>query len=256
MRDQHLTFRGRVLPEGYGLSIGHTPALTRDAHDNTPEATFLVVVADGKVLIRVAVESYSDRIVSELFVPAIDFAQTLVDIVGFAEGVAYHVIIDEFVDPNGKVKPLALAERRLSGLCTAYSSSDVSEIADFVLTQPALAHVFRDVMMMLTKTHYAPISAGRVIDSLVRHMTGGKGAAEWAEFRQNLNLSERYLKLMTTTSAGPRHGDRLFVPGDVVFDLSVRAWTVFNRYLHFLKNEKRALDADAFPTLTGNEHAP
>jgi hypothetical protein len=64
---------------------------------------------------------------------------------------------------------------------------------ELVVPDNGIARLLADVTSMLTWTHYAPIAAGRVAESVRILLTGGHSAADWATMRDQLNIDRAYL---------------------------------------------------------------
>ena len=103
---------------------------------------------------------------------------------------------------------------------------------------------------MLSKTHYAPISYGRVAESIARLVAPSeKSKSMWSTTRNELKVSEGFLRQLTDASTDPRHGTRTPVSAASNRRLSEMSWRLMDRYLHYrLKNGELA--DDKFPMLT------
>jgi hypothetical protein len=106
-----------------------------------------------------------------------------------------------------------------------------------------------DLVLALDKTHYAPISYGRVTDSIARLVAPSlSGSAMWEKTRKELRVSEAFLKKLTDISKGPRHGDRTPVSIAENLQLSEMAWRLMERYLQY-RLSNSLLDEQDFPQL-------
>jgi hypothetical protein len=64
-----------------------------------------------------------------------------------------------------------------------------------------------------------------------------------------LQIDRSYLEFITDTSTGPRHADPEHIPGSVCHEISVRAWTITNRFFEYLKRGSQPLPLSDFPLL-------
>jgi hypothetical protein len=130
-------------------------------------------------------------------------------------------------------------------------TKDLNEFFDIVMKEPGLSVALDDLIQAISTPYILPVSCARAIEAL-RHLfahANESRAATWARMREHLNLTEEYIRLITSRSVAPRHGDVSGVGGDVTSEISTRSWTVMNRYLHYRKGGcKRLLLAD-FPLL-------
>ena len=246
-------FRGRVRPEALPLSVDYAPTYERqENHPDIPNAAYTVRVTEGRV--TVVAETLTEDVQGPdfLFIPALDFAGSLVQAAGFSMGVPFDVVFDEVELPDGRVQPVVFRDRRLAELCTVIADEATFEaVAHLVMTDLALGQALSDLLQSLARPHYSPISCGRVADSLVRMIAGGKGPKEWAQMREVLRVDEAYVKLLTDQSKPHRHGDRITVEAVVTQELAARAWTMMNRYIAFRLGGGSPLTDPEFPLLHG-----
>lgn len=146
---------------------------------------------------------------------------------------------------------MILADRRLAALFTIFKDFDIEQVFDLVAVDQLLSRAISDVVVMLSWSHYTPIAAGRVVDGILRMMTGGRSAEHWEALRKDLRVDRSFLQLVTDEATPARHGDRRRVDGAVNRQLAERAWTLMNRYLHYRITGGHPLDPVAFPVLEG-----
>jgi hypothetical protein len=181
--------------------------------------------------------------------PAWDLARALVDTAGFIRAIPYEVFLEQAELPNGEIMPLALGDRRLAAT-HSFADEDVEELADIFLLDLPAALALSDLLMTLGKTHYSPIACGRVVESIARLITPeGTKKQSWERLNSRLRVDESYVRLLSHTSTGPRHGDRQFVDASTNREIALRAWTLMDRYLHFRLNGH--LDPSEHPILMG-----
>jgi hypothetical protein len=115
----------------------------------------------------------------------------------------------------------------------------------------SIVFAFRDLIEAITLPHRAPVSCARAIEGL-RNVIAGSGLARgqaWGEFNRVLQLDPAYTKLITTNSAGTRHGDHERISGAITTEITRRAWVIMNRFLEYRLRGDKPLDAKEFPLL-------
>jgi hypothetical protein len=248
---ERFQFRGRVLPEIAPLTIGYRPVVDRTELPGEKAATYALRIEEGIIEIDVEVAALSEVDCLSLHGPAYDLSRAVVELASLADGVAYHVQIDDAVFPDGRVMPLLFGDRRLAACVHSFTVEDLEAVADLVMLDPNLARALSDAVSVMAWPHYSPIACGRVADSLSRLLTPEGEQPKWSRLHEVLRVDRPYVQPLSDYSAGPRHGDRQSVTGDVTSDLAARAWTLFDRYLAYRLGGDRPLDPVGFPTLHG-----
>ncbi len=241
-------YLGSIEPRSSQITIIDIPAVTRDVAA-PPQAKFALEIEDGRFKVDVETERFDAVIADSLFVDALDYVRGVIETFGFADGVPYSANIDTIVEPGGTERLVVLGDREMAKLCTAYTEHSADAVLELVLTNNDLARVLSDAMRTLSQPHYSPISCGRIAEGLARLVGGNDRRAAWPALRDALNVEEAYLKLLTEHSKAPRHGDNVAVAGAVTRELSIRAWTLIDRYFHYRLGGGKALDRQRFPRL-------
>lgn len=241
-------YHGVVFPRWRPLSVEYEPELQVSRSD-IPDARILCSMREGEVTVSVAVDAYTEDTWHALFQPVLDAAQSLANTVGFIAAVPYTVVLEAVVTPDGKTRSIALGDPVLRNL-TSFTTDDVEAISDELLEDHALSLLVSDLLMSLNKTHYAAIAYGRVADGLARIVSPGVAMPQaWRTLRQTLRVDEAYLRLLTSTAVPQRHGDRVPVSAKLNRELSIRAWTLVDRYL--VLRIRGSLNEDDYPQLVG-----
>ena len=248
---ERFQFRGRVLPEIAPLSITYRPVVSRAELRGEPAAIYSLTIQDGMIEVDVEVVASSEVDFLSLNGPAYDLSRTVVELASLADGVAYQVMIDEAVFPDGRRLPLLVGDQRLAASIRSFTSDDLEAVADLVLCDPPLSRALSDVVSVMSWPHYSPIACGRVADSLLRLLTPESGRRDWARLHEVLRVDRAYVQPLSDYSIPPRHGDRQAVTGEITSDLASRAWTLFDRYLSHRLGGSKPLDPDLYPTLHG-----
>ncbi len=254
-----VTFYGKVQPPFDTLSVGGLPRVDWPATESESAVALFMALDSSYLKVRCEVESYSPSLLGELHKRAIDFAQTLLDLVTFCTGYPYSIRFDAFSGTDGVMLPFRARSLHLGDKCTAFridSKSDedraaLRQVAGLTLTEPALFMALRDLTQSFSSVHYTVLNCARAIDGLCTIMTpiGKRRDQGWPVLQRELNLSEDYIKYITHHSKGPRHGDRSFIPGSVNDEVMTRSWTIMNRFLEYRKRDSKQLPSDQFPML-------
>lgn len=227
-------FAGRVVPDHRPLTIAYSPKFERKPSlENEPECVIEVSISEGKFQVAIEVERYTDQGAMALFQAAWDAVQRLADTAGFIDAVPYSTIVGFIEKPDGSIKHLALGDTHLRSL-GSFTHDDLETIADMLIADLAFGQAMSDLLSMLSKTHYAPISYGRVTESIARLVApSDKPKTMWTKTRSELRVSEEYLRKLTDISTDPRHGKRTPISAAVNRELSEMAWQLMNRYVHY-----------------------
>ena len=218
--------------------------------------TFSIAVTDGKVRVEASLDRYQDQdeTCKQLFCYAMDLARAVAEVASISCGVAYVPVFEHVIFPDGRKCDQVLADRRLAKLMTIFPDYSFEQVLGLVISDVALMRVLSDVVVILTWQHYCPIAAGRVVDSILRMLTGGQSrSSDWQKMRETLRVDEAYLRLLTDRSKGLRHGDREYVDSQTNRQLAERAWTLMNRYLAYRLGGNQPLDHEKFPLMQGEK---
>jgi hypothetical protein len=242
-------FSGRILPNQMKVSLADRPKFSMRNAETIADTVFEVEVIDSRL--TVIADTTEETDFTALFFHAYDLARSLCDVLTTPSVVVHLPLLDMVELPDGQHTPTILADRRLGRLFSVHEHYDFEAILELVVTDIRIARLLADVTSMLTWTHYAPIAAGRVAESIRVLLTGGRSAADWATMRDQLNIDRDYLQLLTDHSTPPRHGDRQYVDAATNSKLAERAWTLADRFLTFRLGGSKALDEERYPRLMG-----
>lgn len=243
-------FIGVVEPTILELSIEYRPEYLRSGAQESPDALVKIEVKNGRLRVEVRSAKFDLETAGELLIPCLDDAQALVDAAGFIEGVPYRAVINEIHYPDGSLCPVILSSRELPEH-SHLRERDIENLADLALNDIQVKGMVRDAMMMVGTTNYAPTSCGRIVDGMVRHMTGGSKGEHWAKLHAALNVDRDYVKLLTDQSKAARHGHREYVDAPTVATLAARTYVLVSRYVAYLLRGKSPLPESDFPMLRG-----
>lgn len=245
---------GRVHPDCFHVNseAKHTFEFFGDPGETL--GTFEVEIVESAITATFDVPTLTQDVVDTAMMRASELCQSMVDVWGLRRGLKLFAILDRWIDPDGVETALVYGDQPLGALMTVMvDDAVVDEILEIALDDLPLRHAITDLMSMLWWPSYAPIACGRVVDSIRRMISppDTPDGTAWKAMREALNLDEAYLKFVTDTSRGPRHGHRVEVSGEDNREISIRAWTVMNRYLAFIRNDRQPLSTKEFPLLFG-----
>lgn len=246
------TLRGRVHPASFQVDFEVTHTVAFLDENGAALGEFEAEIVASEISVRCKAPILSKDVVDTAYMRASELCQAMVDVAGMRRGLKLFAIIDR-VEHEGATEGLVYGDQELGHLISSFAEEAVDEVVDLVLQDLPLRHAITDLMSMLWWPSYAPIACGRVIDSVRRMITppeAPEGVA-WAAMREALNLDEAYLRFVTNLSRGPRHGHRVEVSGTDNREMSVRAWTVLNRYIAFVRGGRKPLPTTNYPLLEG-----
>jgi hypothetical protein len=217
---------------------------------------FALKVKAGAVTIECELAAFDvERDRSILFCRALDFIRAMVDLTAFSSGVGLSVVLDRFTDVDGTTVEIGPVEKTLPPICTAFSSKDggasFRKVWEITLKDPRLFFVFRDLNEAITQPHMGPANCARAVERIRNIIATGQRDKGWAAFRTALNIDEAYVRFITETSRGPRHGDTAFIDGPTTRTVVERSWVLANRFLEYRKRGDVQLSLGEFPLLVG-----
>jgi hypothetical protein len=254
--------RGRVLPEVFNVSVGFDPTINWKWEETNQELRFSYTIKDSTVEIRCDLDKWQPEYRTEIYKRSYDILRTAVNLVAFAKGWPLYVYLNQFVGPDGQENPLAIMNSELDGLCTAFAlgqtlqdkNPSFDSVLRIVLLEPAIFLALSDLCFAMTYHDQIVTGCARGLDGL-RVLIWGKNTASrkeakksWEKLRSALRVDEGYLKLITESSMGPRHGSREHIPGTVTSEITKRSWVIMNRYLELRVRGGERLPAE-YPIL-------
>lgn len=243
------TYRGRMIPEWLELSLDYGPTIDRTEQEGDEPVRFHARINEGRIIVVAETAGPDDEAHDPHFLPAMDMARAIADVVCLECGKAFIPVFDEVELPSGEVVPVALADGRLRQIFGPFLHENFEAVLDLALLEVHVARLLSDATVMLTWPHYAPIAAGRVSEAILQLLTGGRTSSDWTIMRETLRVDRPYLQLLTDHAAPPRHGNRQYVSAEVNSELGARAWTLLERYLVFRTHGE--LDPREYPILSG-----
>lgn len=259
-------FTGSVLPNAVKVFVRNVSRIKWTATERQGTALLdipieiAIRIENSIVEVECDVERFRDDpfLIADLWKRALDLAKACVSLLSFASESAVTVVLDTLIKPDGSSSQLVACHRNAQ-FCTVFSidagplkeNPNFNQILNLVLQEPPLFMALEDLITSITLPNHAPINCGRVLDALRNLIAPGvRVPQQWSSLRQTLRCSQDYVTFITNTSIAPRHGDRKFISGDVLNDVTKRTWILMNRYLEFRKRGNQELPEPEFPFLT------
>jgi len=255
-------FKGRVIPEFSEINVRGLPpiAFTEPPTDGLPNGLHIVTtitIENSEIDLECDVKEYEPRLMGWIHNRVIGLARAIVDLYGFTLGVSLLVVLDKFVDENRSEKKLLILNHSLQECCTLTSFEPgekkylhPNRALEMVLGDGGLFLGLRDLISAITYPNIAAINCARAVESLrILAFPDEEKKDGWKRLRSDLNLSLEYLLFITRTSEKPRHGDRSYIDGPTIEEVTRRAWIVFDRFLHYRARGNRPLKAPEFQLL-------
>jgi hypothetical protein len=182
-----------------------------------------------------------------------DLASSYVDLVAFAIAKSMTLILEDFVDVDGKRTKIFVGAPHVENICTAFAVDSIPKATfDLMVENHLVGRAMRDLTSSIDNVHDAIINCARGIEGL-RHAIAPDVSRDkgWRIMQEMLNVDAAYMTLVTGKSANPRHGNRVGFWGHEVHEVQKRAWTLMNRFLVYAERGSTPLDIKEFPVLQG-----
>jgi len=249
-----IEFYGKVMPRSSHITLPAPLKFRRRMPTVDLDMQFTLDILDSTIRVICKVNRFSERDdFTNVIWAATDVCRAVLDLSAFRTGSPAEPFLDRFVNEAGVMRSITHFTDFLPALCTAYKSTDIPKMVEFVLDRPLLAMALHDLSLaILYPPHDLRMRCGRAIDA-IRAMIGGKGKMKqgWKMVQDRLNADEAYLQFISERAQGPRHGDHQDYRGKEANELLRRSWNVMNRYLEYLKRGEKHLPESEFPLLKG-----
>jgi hypothetical protein len=215
---------------------------------------FRTSINNNIVNVECDIDGYRNEYFGELHERSFDIAKTLVNMISFATGESYILAFEFIIFPGGKLSSLRYEHQALAKQVRSFglgnNAAEMSTIGDIIISDIPLMLTLNDLVECTRPTHESATICARVIESLRRQISSNADrAVGWRTLRENLNISESFLKKITNLSVEPRHGDRSFISGTHISDVVSRTWDVMDRYLEYRETNRTKLTPPEYPEL-------
>jgi hypothetical protein len=168
-------------------------------------------------------------------------------------GEGLSVVLEEIIEPSGKMSPIHLKEREFTRHITAFDQANFEQVAIIVMSDRNLLLLLRDFTEGMRQSYIGTIGIARAMDGICHAFVpeGKKRRDGWDPMRAALNASENYVKSITKLSEGPRHADWKSqglseIEGRKIIE---RGWIILNRFLEYKTRTNQPLPLSEFPLL-------
>ena len=214
------------------------------------------VPLDLKALVTIQIKDSAIDVICELD----DFAQAqfealhlnvfhevraCVDLLAFASGMGFTVILEEFVGTDGIAKVIQAQDRTLEGL----SPFPSPETFHLVLSDFRVSSILNMLTSTLQEPYVLPINCARAVEAIAHQITPGETDKNrrWKKMGEALHASKSYVEPISLLSHGPRHGELTQPPGSDQLEVRRKAWVLMYRFLEYRK--RGSLTNSDFPML-------
>ena len=102
---------GRIFPSTIRLSI-RSPVLPLTSATTGLQAGFRVSIQDWIVNVECHIEKFELKHLNDILNGALDYARTLINLIGFATGIGVSVVFEYAILPDGEIAPIMLQTPR------------------------------------------------------------------------------------------------------------------------------------------------
>lgn len=249
-----MTFKGKVVPVRPPSEIGNLPPVVWENIDTGEVESYAVSFsgADVSVSLTITVPLDEERI-SQYRNRALDIARSALDIVCFQTGWGLLLYLDVYTSPYGVEDKLIPGDPNLARLVSSLNNVNFPIMFQLMAGDTTLQRVLNDLITGITWPHAPAINCARAIEGIRKHNNPSEGkndrGSSWGLLQEALNISRAYREFVIEVSTSPRHGDSSFIKPEIQEDAIVRAWTIMDRYFHYLGRGKKPLGELGFPLL-------
>jgi hypothetical protein len=251
---------GRVLPMAASVNISELPTTNWKAPDAGLDMNFKVHIQNNNIVVDCEINKWDkNRDLMNVYMRALDTTRAIVDVISFSSGIGLTTLLDTLVEPNGVKSQIVGQQPELAVISTSVKNdaqptkaddNNLDKVLRLVLTDVSLFRALRDLIDAITETHVSPIACGRAMEGLKHSIAPGLERKKgWAKMNEILRIDRNYLDLITSQSIGPRHADPAHVTGAICREITIRSWTIMNRYFEYRKRGSQPLPESEFPVL-------
>jgi len=251
-------FTGKVLPTFKEFTmIGSFTANWNEQIDPPVSLVMSATLTITKGIIEVVCESNlfgNDNYDGHVDWRAHYLAQSVLSCYAFAKGLKLDAIFETVIKPDGIKYNIQAYRSDLEPLVTALRGPDegvdITSMLLLLLPSPTVFALFKDLVGSLDSKE-SLVNCARAIDGIREYMSPGTDKAQgWKLMRDNLNISQDFLKFISEGSKGPRHGNVANMQFVTINESRRRSWIVANRFLEFKKRGDKQLPLADFPLLS------
>jgi hypothetical protein len=244
-------FVGRVLPRALDLTIDGARPFTCYNDEIGIQFTCLVTVNKSMIEATCDASHYNEAHIVHYHREAYYVTRTLINLVAFKRGCGLTIAFEAFVTPSGEFCGLAPIYFPFAQAATAFELHELDEMFLLAMADKGFAVALSDLIHAASAPYAVAINSARAIETLRQLFAepGDSRAAAWARMRERLRLTDEYLRFITDHSVAPRHGDITGISGFKNAEISLRAWTVMNRFIVYRRKGSQPLPEGDYPLL-------
>jgi hypothetical protein len=253
---KQIKFLGYAAPRGTKISVQDISVLQVPIGDTGQVAQLRMSIINSQIEVELTLDELPEDYLTHLWVVSTKNAQAVLDLAAFKIGVGVIVILDTYQLPGREVEPLTLYDPTLSEKCTVLPDGEgkttLGPLMQLVLKEPALAIALNDLILSITNPTITLINCARAVEAIrtmVAHTPDKK--IGWPIMHEALNLTQEYCTFVTKHSVEHRHGSHISVAPEIRTDVTGRAWTIMDRFLHYRVSGNLSLPFEQFPVLEG-----
>jgi hypothetical protein len=243
---------GFVLPKDIKVTLGRSPYVVAKNEPLNLQMEITLQIADSIVngvvdLNQFELDKHFDVVRNQVQ----DLADAMMNLLTIKSGNGLSIVLDQIIQPSGKLSPIHLKEKELTRHITAFDESNFEQVALIVMKDRSLHLALRDFTEGMRQSYIGTIGIARAVDGFCQAFVpaGKKRDAGWEPMREALNASEDYVKAISKISTGPRHADWGDLGEIETRKIVERAWILMNRFLEYRKRGNQPLPLSEFPLL-------
>ncbi|PQJ11958.1 hypothetical protein CJD36_009200 [Flavipsychrobacter stenotrophus] len=249
----NVCFYGKVLPVAVPISC-ILPTITSIWSEKSITMNFDIKIEQNLIVADCSLSAYEQADLVFVYIRAIDLVRAAVNILAYAHGVGFTVVLDEVLEDNGVRKPYVSIDTSLPQLFTAFDTHSPNwygEIVNIVCTEPAVFMALDDLIVSIALPHHSTVNCARAVEGLRKLLAPNLSEKQqWDNMHSVLNTSKAYVFMITDNSKSGRHGDRVRIEGEITTEVTRRAWVIMNRFFAFRKGGNLPLSQIDYPILT------
>lgn len=239
-----IRFLGHILPNrlinaSQKFEMRHVPLDLK--------ALVTIQIKDSEIEVLCELDHFEQAQFDILHFNVFQETRACVDLLAFASGMGFTVILDTFVGEDDKSKVIQAEDQTLKGL----SPFPTPETFHLVLSDQRISNILHMLTATLQEPNVLPINCARAIEAIAHEIVPGEKDKKrrWSHMGKALQATNDYMEPISRLSVGPRHGVLDQPPGADQLEVRRRAWTLMYRFIEYRKGGNTYLSPSEFPLL-------
>jgi hypothetical protein len=249
-----IRYLGKITPTDVNVTLASIPYGTSNHLHFGLECKWELRIVDSSVAVALELNKFD---LDQHLQPTINFAQDIAKIaaslLSLQHGIAFELILEKLILPNGEMKWVYCKEQEFPKYMTAiHKQEGFNQAIVLAISNHTLSMILRDITDGLRSNYQGVIGAARAMDGICNHFVpdGMTRKDGWPLMQKALNASENYIKSITRRSEGPRHANWDDYSAEKENrEAAERAWILVNRFLEYRKRGDQPLPSSDFPFL-------